>query len=220
MKRQNPNSKKPFKRGDRDDKNNYFWCYVKNKKLIDGYFSETWISEAQIAYFAECANKGHTKTCTKCGKTKALKNNFFDKYNSPDGFESTCKDCFLKKNEKWSKNNKARHSELNAKWYEKNKEKHLENSRAVYKNNKPRKLLDYYRREERTKIATPPWVLKSDLLKFYKKAARLTEETGIQYEVDHIIPINHELVCGLNIPENLQIITQEENRKKSNKWNN
>jgi 5-methylcytosine-specific restriction endonuclease McrA len=44
--------------------------------------------------------------------------------------------------------------------------------------------------------------------------------TGIQYEVDHIIPLNHELVCGLNIPENLQIITQEENRKKSNKWNN
>jgi 5-methylcytosine-specific restriction endonuclease McrA len=70
------------------------------------------------------------------------------------------------------------------------------------------------------KRATPPWVLKSDILRFYKKAARLTEETGIQYEVDHIIPLNHELVCGLNIPENLQIITQEENRKKSNEWNN
>ena len=73
MKRQNPNSKKPFKRGDRDNKNNYFWCYVKNKKLIDGYFSETWVSESQTAYFSECANKGHTKTCTKCGKTKGLK---------------------------------------------------------------------------------------------------------------------------------------------------
>lgn len=35
-------------------------------------------------------------------------------------------------------------------------------------------------------------------------------------EVDHIIPLNHPLVCGLHCPANFQYLTREANRKKSN----
>ena len=220
MKRLNPKTGQPFKRGDLDEQQNYFWCYVKNKKLIDGYFSESWIPQAKILHIKECEDEGQTKTCTKCGETKPVKNNFFYKYNSPSGFESFCKVCFLKKNKNWSDNNKEKHSELNANWYQQNKERHLQNSRNIYNENKPRKLLDYYRREERTKIATPSWVSKSDILEFYKQAEKLTAETGIPHEVDHIVPLKHDLICGLNVPDNLQVITRAENRTKANKWKN
>ncbi len=39
----------------------------------------------------------------------------------------------------------------------------------------------------------------------------MTSETGIPHEVDHIIPISKG---GLHHQDNLQILTQQENRKK------
>jgi 5-methylcytosine-specific restriction endonuclease McrA len=45
----------------------------------------------------------------------------------------------------------------------------------------------------------------------------LTKATGERYVVDHIIPLSNPDVCGLHVPWNLRVITQEENLKKSNK---
>lgn len=48
----------------------------------------------------------------------------------------------------------------------------------------------------------------------YCKSKRMTEETGIPHEVDHIIPISRG---GKHHEDNLQIITMSENRKKHSK---
>jgi 5-methylcytosine-specific restriction endonuclease McrA len=50
----------------------------------------------------------------------------------------------------------------------------------------------------------------------YRQAKKLTQKTGILHEVDHIIPLQNHLVCGLHVENNLQILTREQNRKKFN----
>jgi predicted nucleic acid-binding Zn ribbon protein len=66
----------------------------------------------------------------------------------------------------------------------------------------------------------PPWLTEGqvqEIAAFYAKAKLLTQETGVKHEVDHIHPLNGDGFCGLHVPWNLQVLTREENRAKSNK---
>jgi hypothetical protein len=67
-------------------------------------------------------------------------------------------------------------------------------------------------------IATPPWANMGEIRKKYNEAARLSWETGVPHVVDHIIPLNHPLVCGLHVAYNLRAITAGANGAKSNTW--
>ena len=49
----------------------------------------------------------------------------------------------------------------------------------------------------------------------YKQARKLTRETGIEHHVDHIKPL---AAGGVHHPDNLQILTAEENLKKGANW--
>jgi hypothetical protein len=66
--------------------------------------------------------------------------------------------------------------------------------------------------------ATPGWASQSEILVKYEEAKQRTLETGILHEVDHMIPLKGKNVCVLHVEYNLQILTQAENLKKSNKF--
>jgi 5-methylcytosine-specific restriction endonuclease McrA len=75
-------------------------------------------------------------------------------------------------------------------------------------------------RKRRHKKATPPWITAEQKLAIrhlYLQAMSLTKLTGERYVVDHIVPLINPAVCGLHVPWNLRVITQEENLQKSNK---
>ena len=75
-------------------------------------------------------------------------------------------------------------------------------------------------RKRRHREATPKWLTKEERLQMrdlYVQARKMTELTRERYVVDHIVPLRGESVCGLHVPWNLRVITQEDNLKKSNK---
>lgn len=66
--------------------------------------------------------------------------------------------------------------------------------------------------------ACPPWQSLAELRSVYVRAKEKCIETGVYHHVDHIIPLNHPLVCGLHVVANLQIIPATDNVRKGNSF--
>lgn len=156
------------------------------------------------------------KTCTECQQTKPL-DGFYKRSRAPDGHETWCKVCRLNHNRKWLAKNKDLHNELTRSWYERNKDQHLVNSKEWYAANRHRKLATTTARELRCKQATPAWVDREAIIKIYAEAKQKTQETGIQHDVDHIVPLQGKTVSGLHVPWNLRVIPSAENKRKAAK---
>lgn len=76
---------------------------------------------------------------------------------------------------------------------------------------KCRMKLRRYNEDTVLKQATPAWVNKYQILKFISERPDGTQ-------VDHIIPLRHPEVCGLNVLHNLQYLYDIENSFKSNQF--
>lgn len=101
-----------------------------------------------------------------------------------------------------------------------------------------RKKLDYYREQQRQiqkrdahkyrakykeymatkRGATPPWFDKVLVEEAYHLAQLRTRATGFQWHVDHVVPLQSPIVCGLHTIENLQVIPGVLNLSKSNRF--
>lgn len=68
------------------------------------------------------------------------------------------------------------------------------------------------------RMALPIWADKQRIAEIYEEATARQRETGIAHHVDHIVPLNHPLVCGLHCEENLRVIEGAENLRKGNRF--
>lgn len=213
----NPQTGDEFRRWDIDEKTGMiFQNYEDNRPITDdGFAREFWRKPKNLPY-AEPQEPQITylKQCTKCSMWLVRNEEFYKRSNSFDGRESWCKSCKNKQTKKNYSKNKDKHAKLTRQFYENHKLEISQKFRDRYKNDptfRKQRLVQFYLREERTKRCTPKWVKPSDLTPFYEEARRKTNETGIPHHVDHIIPITHDKICGLNCPSNLRVITAEEN---------
>jgi 5-methylcytosine-specific restriction endonuclease McrA len=156
---------------------------------------------------------------------------------APRKTKGSCLECVK---EDWAIDNERRKAKPKSeaakaagrRYYEKNKalvkaranarpKEEITKQKQKHKKNNP----DYYKsltsvRKRRHREATPKWITaaqKLEMRKLYLTAMQLTKITGVRHVVDHIVPLISPVVCGLHVPWNLQVITQDENLKKSNK---
>ena len=176
---------------------------------------------------------GKMKTCKKCQQAKPL-SSFSKNERYADGYVNWCKECHREANAAWYEQNKARSKQRAIEWAkanqeatksarkrhnEKNKErraaKHLEWARA----NRPKRNAVGARRKAAKLRATPLWADKGEIVRIYAEAMRQQEETGVRKHVDHIVPLQSKIVCGLHVESNLQILDGAENESKRNfRW--
>ena len=100
--------------------------------------------------------------------------------------------------------------------YEKAKNNHW-----ALKLSRPQRAAIQAKRNATKKHATPRWLTKgelSDIDNLYVLCALETSKTGVPHEVDHIVPLRSELVCGLHVLCNLRIVSACKNRSKSNRF--
>ncbi len=111
----------------------------------------------------------------------------------------------------------ARHPEIRKKkcrdWHTKNHEYALRKQKAYREDNPGRMNALSAKKRAAKRKATPPWLTtahKAGMLAIYESA-----EPG--FHVDHIAPLRGNNSCGLHVPWNLQILTEEDNLRKGNR---
>lgn len=119
--------------------------------------------------------------------------------------------------------NKEKISTRTIEWQQKNKEKYSAKSKRHYQNNKEKSFANSAKYRAARRNACPKWfdrATQEQIEKIYIDARKISSETGVAHEVDHIIPLVSDVVCGLHVPWNLQILTQFKNRSKRNNLEN
>jgi len=177
--------------------------------------------------------------CKECNRTAALKY----RNSNLEKARASCKNWAEKNPKKasenklrWAKENKEKVLQQGREYHARNRDKRLAAQKVSRATNpeKYRRLTKAWRKENMGYVLaknaarraakmqrTPLWLTKEDLKAIetlYIMARHKTKTTGKPWHVDHIIPLQGELVSGLHVPSNLQVILGVENLRKRHKY--
>ncbi len=159
------------------------------------------------------------KCCPKCLDIKPY--DLFSKDRSRfDGFSCYCKPCAKIVIDKIHQKDPTKRANRAKAW--RNRSRDLKNlaARIWSKKNRDKMNANLVAYRSLKFKRTPKWLTPSDWIEIkwaYKIAREMSNSTGNQYHVDHIIPLRGKNVSGLHVPQNLQVITAQENYNKNNK---
>lgn len=194
MKRVNPETGKLFKQGDVRSDGYIFKNYVLKQIRRDGYFKERWCSPESFAKQVQQSKDWHFKNPERLRELRA----------------------------KWAQENKEKKAALDKIWAERNRERSNAHKQRWNKVNAGRKRALDKKRLAAQKQRTPVWldVVDHAEMEFTYIWCNALRACGLDYHVDHIIPLQGKIVSGLHVPSNLQVIPAKLNLSKNNRWDN
>ena len=176
------------------------------------------------------------KTCASIAKKDYYKKNKNRLSKLRKEYYSKNKEKENAQSRQYKKDNPEKIKNLAAEYYRKNRGKILRSARDYRKKNADKRSLSYkkWAEENREKLrakdsnrrarklnATPPWLTEEHLLdirSMYALADKMKKLCGLDYDVDHIVPLQGKNICGLHVPWNLQVLESGLNRAKYNKF--
>lgn len=118
---------------------------------------------------------------------------------------------------KWRKANPEKVKSMKDAWYAANKEKHAATLKAWAQKNKHVVAASASKRRATKHHAQVAWRNEFFISEIYHLAKLRTESLGIRCHVDHIVPLQSKVVCGLHNEFNLRVIQQRANLVKGNR---
>ncbi len=178
------------------------------------------------------------KICKCCNKLLPVSMFIKDKTRS-DGLYVYCKPCNKERRKIFRDRNKERIASLKKVYYSNNKDSIKRKKKLRYESLKTNSVFIKNKRlknslwKKNNRGLVNKWTAKRRSFKLkascswgelngliiseaYNLAVLREELTGIKWEVDHIIPLINNKVCGLHVGINLQVIPAIQNRIKSN----
>lgn len=173
-----------------------------------------------------------TVVCSKCSLPKG-EEEFHRDASKPTGFRPDCKACrhleaaeyyhqhadeLKKAGVEWRRNNPEKSNAIYKRWRDTNSEIALARNRQWQKNNRAYDAARSAKQRAELTQATPTWANENYILLFYDLAKMEEERTGKLVHVDHIVPLKSDVVCGLHVEDNLQLLFAKDNIKKKNRF--
>ena len=119
------------------------------------------------------------------------------------------------------KNNSEKRKQYMTEYATNNRDKIRKIASTWQKNNKGKVNANTAVRHAAKMKRKPNWLSKEQKLHIrclYQVAAMRTRESGQEWHVDHIVPMQGKDVCGLHVPWNMQVIPATDNMKKNNRY--
>ena len=211
-------------------------------KPIEGFAVDSWNKSGRALSCKKCKNARNKKYQEENrDKIAAYKKKYYEENRAKElarvkKYYAENRDEVAAYKKKYDAENRDKLAAYKKKHYEENRDKfsarykkHYEESRdkylarvKKYRQKFPEKkaALDAKRRSAKLE-RIPSWSNEADLKaikKIYARCKRINKLTGVEHQVDHVIPLQGENISGLHHSTNLAIIPAALNASKNNKW--